>query len=224
MAGATLNLPALQALIALGGYGGRGNNAPSTSVIGLSAALFLSDLTIWQGAGDTLTSGEIDDIQELVAQLECDLMMTDNDYPIDRVKLTSSVLLAIPTGTSTTLLWDTVIYNPADMYNPALGTHKINVKNNGLHIINASILFAPRTLGSRQLSLFHYDNSLDTLTGVASVLNVDPSGVYANTLILNYQGYAEIDDYYLLTVWQDSGSDLNILSYDFTPRFEGVRF
>ncbi|MEE9580990.1 MAG: hypothetical protein V3V74_06730, partial [Nitrosomonadaceae bacterium] len=60
---------------------------PSSAVLGLSAALFLSDLRIWRGAGYKLTDDEIDDIQAMIAQLENDLMMTGVDNPVDNIKV-----------------------------------------------------------------------------------------------------------------------------------------
>ena len=75
MSGSRLDLAELQALITLGGYGGTGTISASTVVLGLSAALFLSDLNLWHQLGETLSDADIDDIREMIAGLESDLML-----------------------------------------------------------------------------------------------------------------------------------------------------
>lgn len=76
-----LNLDILQALAASGAYGGFRDLSPETAVTILSAGVWLSNLTNWQGVGDELTPLEIDEIEALVAELEFETM-TEEGAPV----------------------------------------------------------------------------------------------------------------------------------------------
>ena len=221
MAGATLNLAAIQALIALGGYGGRGNNSASSAVVGLSAALFLSDLSIWQGASDTLTDAEIDDIQELVATLENDLMVTDEMYPQDRVQATSSIPLIIPHATNELLLFDTNIYDPSGMHSETAFSGRFYVQNDGLHLIEVSMSASGNTVGYRFLRLYRYDFSVPIPINIRNQLIPNTLGLGNFSFNFSAQDVAEAGDWYYLLLYQTSGANLTVVS-DFSSPFLSV--
>lgn len=223
MAGATLNLPSLQALIALGGYGGRGNLTPSSAVLGLSAALFLSDLSIWQGAGDTLTDDEIDDIDEIIAQLECDLMLADDMYPRERVKLWNDAGQIIPHATAVNIPFNTEVYDPEEMHSLISNTDLIIPKTAGLHLIMAAVSFDANPIGYRKVTLLRNDQSTSTLIKLAEGFDGNPSTPQRSVLSIACQDIAEVGDWYRLQVFQTSGGNLNLRTEQFSPRFEVLR-
>lgn len=223
MAGATLNLAALQALIALGGYGGRGFYEPSSAVLGLSAALFLSDLTIWQGAGDTLTSGEIDDIQELIAQLECDMMMTGEMYAVDRVKIYHNINQSIAINVDQLVRWNSEYYDPEDMHSLVLNDARIYAVNDGMHLINVNILWATNSVGTRKLWLSH----VPIATGIPTIISSNylsiVSGLGVSTQVVSTQAYLLEGDYLQCAVKQTSPVPLLLLTSTYAPTFSVVR-
>lgn len=68
-----LDLAVLQALAAEGGYSGTFTLSDESALVALSSALWLDNLDIWQGEDYELTSAEIDEIQELTANLQYEL-------------------------------------------------------------------------------------------------------------------------------------------------------
>lgn len=218
-----LTLADIQALAASPDYGGRGFLQPSSAALGLSAALFLSDLTLWQGAGYKLTDGEIDDIQAMIAQLEEDLMVTGDMYPIDKCKVTHSLAQTVPSSADYNLIYNTDIYDPEDMHNPVSGSGRIYVLRSGLHQINVGIDFAPNAIGYRELNLLRHDSSVPSSIWLARAVIPVNSGAAPTTLFLSVQDEAEAGDYYYTKAYQTSGGDLNIYTYPFTPRYSVVR-
>lgn len=223
MAGATLNLPALQALIALGDYGGRGFIQPSSAVLGLSAALFLSDLTIWQGAGDTLTSDEVDDIDAIIAQLECDLMLTGDSYAVDKCKITNSVDLTILPMVETVLTFDTDVYDPEDMHSTVSDTHKVYVKRDGLHLIDVQILWVASAIGYRELRLHKYNPVTETITLLSRSLQNGMLVTTRYTQSVSIQDESVEGEYYYVSVVHSSPSSLRIISDSASPVVAAVR-
>lgn len=223
MAGATLNLSAIQALIALGGYGGRGNNAPSSAVLGLSAALFLSNLSIWQGAGDTLTSDEIDDIEELIAQLEYDLMVTGDMYPIDKVRVTNSVGQAIPHATETILQFDIDVYDPEDMHSIVTNNERIYAVREGLHILSFNVLWQAASIGQRGVVLMRHRPSIPSTVMLTKSNFPDVSGTTTISHNVTFQDDALEGDYYYVRVYQDSGGPIDVIVFNSMPTFAVVR-
>ncbi len=223
MSGATLNLPALQALIALGGYGGRAGIAPSSAVLGLSAALFLRGSTIWQGAGDTLTDEEIDDIDLMIAQLEYDLMVTDEMYPSDRCKISQAVGQNIPASTSTNLLWDVVEYDPQDMFSGGAGTRFITCVNDGLHLVSFNIAWTPNVVGYRKIDVRKNPEIGGGSFLIASHAFCPIVGTGLAIHNLEFQDYGLEGDTYSLRAYQSSPLALRILTANYSPFFSVVR-
>lgn len=223
MAGANLNLPALQALIDLGGYGGRGNNNPSSAVLGLSAALFLSDLSIWQGAGDTLTDAEIDDIEELIAQLENDLMVTDDMYPQDRVKVTHDTNWNLNSATVMNLPFNTDEYDPQDMHDPASNNERLLCVREGLHIVNLNVRVFTFAAGTFFLTLDKYDLDSDTIITIREQTDYRLTG--PNIIFLEISDQIELlpGDYIRAQVGQDTGMFCIMVSASTAPWFSMVR-
>lgn len=69
-----LDLVKLQTLANEGGYAGSFTLSDESAIVALSSALWLDNLDIWQGANDFLTEDEIDEIKELTANLQYELM------------------------------------------------------------------------------------------------------------------------------------------------------
>lgn len=69
-----LTLSEIRALAASGGYAGLALITQQTAVTILSAAVWLDQLKSWRGEGYELTEAEIDEIQEIVAVLENQIM------------------------------------------------------------------------------------------------------------------------------------------------------
>jgi len=223
MSGAKLNLAELQSMIALGGYGGRGNNTPSTALLGLSAALFLSDLDIWQGAGDALTDAEIDDIEELVAQLEYDLMV-EGDSPVNKIRSTHSVDQVIATGTVTKRVYfDTNIYDPENIHPLPGSPGYFYVREDGLYIINLRVLWGGSSVGYRQISVTKHINDPASTVVLATDIKTLVGGAIETTQQIIIQDEALIDDYYEVRCRHTSSGNLSIKAQTYSPFFEMVR-
>ncbi len=223
MAGAKLNLAVLQDLITLGGYGGRGSFSASSSVIGLSAALFLYDMSIWQGAGDVLTVDELDDIDELIALLEYDLMVTDDMFPQDRVQVTHDANQLISTGAGQIPAFNTEVYDPQDMHDPVTNNGRIYVLNDGLHLIEANFIINVAAVGYRQLHLSKYDAVLESSKALAVTRTPNVIATATYSISLQMQDYAHEDDYYYLVLTQNSGANMTLYALDYSPIFSVVR-
>lgn len=223
MAKARLNLAALQALIALGGYGGRGFIVPSTAVVGLSAALLLDDLNLWQGASDELTDAEIDDIQAMVAQLEYDLMMTDEMYPLDRCKLRRSTSQVQVSGVGANLTFDTVIYDPQDMHSVSGVPEAILILNDGLYLIDFNVSWQGHSVGHRILIGNHWVAATETAHTIGNSHSSEVSSISRHTTNFSAQVYAVAGDYFYGRVNQTSGGDLSVIADNNMPTFAVVR-
>lgn len=216
-----LVLANIQALAASVDYGGSGSLEPASAALGLSAALFLSNLDLWQGAGYSLTEAEIDDIQAMIAQLENDLIETGVMYPMDMVRLTTSANITVPTATNTSWDFDVEIYDPEDMHSLAVQPPRITPVNAGLTIFQGGILWAANAVGSRELKLWRVRAAVSTLLGYASVAPV--SAAISIYQLVNVQDNAELGDYYYLQAKQSSGANLDILQTHEFPVFAAVR-
>lgn len=219
-----LVLTNIQALAASVDYGGRGFLQSSSAALGLSAALFLSNLSLWQGAGYSLTEAEIDDIQAMIAQLENDLMETGDMYPVDKVQVTNSIDQDIATSTLSNLFFDTEIYDPQGMHSTVVNTNRINVLNDGLHLINVNIQWESNNIGYRQLYLYRYDLALATLVLIAQDARPSSSVLWRVFSFVATQDEAKEGDYYQLLVYQTSGVDLAVEAVTYSPMFSVVRF
>ncbi len=146
-----LILADIQALAASVDYGGQGLITSASTVLGLSAALFLSNLDLWQGVGYSLTDGEIDDIQAMIAQLEADLIQAGDMYPQYRVKATRTDPFVLPSDSSQAIIWQSEIYDPEDMLTlPGLPT-RFYVQEAGMYHLQIVINWPISTIGSRQI-------------------------------------------------------------------------
>lgn len=218
-----LNLANIQALAASIDYGGRGLLQPSSAALGLSAALFLSNLNLWQGADYEKTDAEIDDIQAMVAQLENDLIEAGEMYPTDRCKLTMLAPQAIPTVTYQRLYFDVELYDPSDMHSLIAVTERIYVQQDGLHLINAAINFYPNIVGDRRLYLLKKDPVLPDAQGLVHDEKVQNSVVRQTALEVCAQDYAVAGTYYYLLAYQSSPGDLVVMQDDYGSWFSVVR-
>ena len=218
-----LVLADIQALAASIDYGGRGYVQPSSAALGLSAALFLSDLTVWRGAGYKLTDGEIDDIEAMIAQLEEDLMLTGDMYAMDKVSLTTSADIDIPTATETTIHWDVDVYDPESMHGVGANDYRINVVRDGLHLINVNIVFSFGTPGYRTVALrkYGYPGPANRLIRGSTVQGV--GGTTEIGIEINAQDEAVVGEYYYVRVYQTATGTLQLKQRDSSPFFSVVR-
>jgi hypothetical protein len=214
---AKLDLPTLQAMVALGGYGGQANLSVSTSLLGLSAATFLSNLDIWQGAGYYLTEDEIDEIDELVDRLQSELMNTGELLVLDNCKAQSLAPIAIPHNTSMFIPFDWEEYDNANMHDKAVNNDRIYVNQDGLHLINCNIQWDFSTVGRRTIQILRWRPSAFTSLAISVVSPAD--GSYEPTQFLTVPDQALVGDYYTLRVKQTSGGVLDILNMGQTPYF-----
>ncbi len=216
-----LILADIQALAASVDYGGSGFLQPASAALGLSAAFFLSNLNLWQGAGYSLTEAEIDDIQAMIAQLENDLTDTGDMYPLDMVKVSRTAPQAIPHFTDVEVVFDDEIYDPQGMHSNVVLPQRINVVTDGLYLITACIEWEGSSIGGRMMRIWRLGPS-GTVKLAQSYLVADPGG---NIFYQNLAAHdnAVVGDYYLLQVRQLSGITLDLLDgYQF-PWFAAVR-
>ncbi len=220
---AKLSLPALQALLADGGYGGRAYLEGPTSALGLSAALLLSNLNLWQGDGYYLTVDEIDEIQEMVAQLESDLMNTGSMFVVDKVRATNSIDLDIIKNSLVLLTFDAEDYDPEGMHSIVANTERINIINDGLHIITVNVYWSPSPVGGREVLVYKYDSDLDSTYQVADdfVYPTVGAGWATNNIML--QDDCKVGDYFKLYAYQTSAITLQIKAATYSPFFAVVR-
>ncbi len=218
-----LVLAEIQELASVGFYGGRGFLQPSTAVLGLCAALFLNDLTLWRGASDTLTDDEIDDINEMVAQLELDLMMTGDMYPMDRVKVTNNATVWVNSGVATYLPFNTEEYDPEDMHDNAVNNDRLYAVNDGLHVITANIKLFASAPGTFRLNLIWYDSTVPATHGMQELIITPPAITNFLTLQIADQLYLHEGDYLQVQFHHDSGAPCGVWSFRPAPWFSVVR-
>jgi hypothetical protein len=218
-----LTLSEIQSLAASPDYGGRGFLQPSSAVLGLSWALYLSNLSNWQGAGYKLTDSEIDDIQAMVAQLEEDLMLTGDMYPMDRVQVYNNANQSIAPNLDVALHWNAEIYDPENMHSLVLNDNRIYAVRDGLHIINVNVLWAANQVGTRKLWLSH----VEAATGIPTIVNSDYLSIVSSlgfaTQLIATQAYMLADDYLQCVVKQTSPAALSLIASTHAPLFSVVR-
>ncbi len=218
-----LSLPAIEDLISEGGYGGRGFLQPSSAVIALSAALWLSDMTMWEGASYDLTEDEIDTILELVAQLESDLTETGDMYPIDKVSLTKSVAQSIPPTTDTTVSWDVELYDPQDMHSNVTNNSRIYAKRDGLHLIDLNILWQSGGTGDRKLRIYRWSPTLGQTFGLGVLQFTVPPSPDLSGFTYGMQTDMLEGDFVYVTAYHNSGAALDLIVSGSYPYFSAVR-
>ncbi len=218
-----LVLADIQTLATSPDYGGRGLIQPSTAVLGLSAALFLSDLSIWQGAGYELTDAEIDDIQAMIAQLEEDLMLTGDMYAMDKCKVTMAAAQVIPDGVVTALLWDVEVYDPEGMHSTTSNTQKINVLRDGLHLVDVQVEWAASAVGNRSVTVSKYDFGLGAWVSIGRHFIQTPNASSPVVENFSLQDDAVEGDAYRVLVAQYSGGDLDASQGTTSPYFSVAR-
>ena len=223
MSKSTLILAELQALAALGDYGGVGIITPSTAVLGLSAALFLSDLTIWRGAGSELTDAEIDDIDEIIAQLECDLMTIGDSSDMEKCKVTTLANITVPASANMTLLFDDELYDTDDMHSVAGANWRVYVKSDGLHLLTAGVKWDVSSVGNRKIWIAKGFE----VGGPSVILRTDihspPAVPDVVTQSFSIHDNALAGDYYWITVRQTSPLPLDIIQDDSSPMLSVAR-
>lgn len=218
-----LVLADIQALAASPDYGGRGFLQPSSAVLGLSAALFLDDLSLWRGAGYKLTDGEIDDIKAMIAQLEEDLMVTGAMYPIYKAKATNSIAQSITNATWTQVALDTDVYDSEGMHSEGGANSRMNILSDGLYLFSSHITWIPNVLGERRIYLRKYDAELATTVNVMQHLeSALPASWYMSRNVI-FQDNAKEGDYYWLELYQNSGGNLSLLGGSHYLDFAVVR-
>ncbi len=191
-------------------YGGSGFLQPASAALGLSAALFLSNLDLWQGAGYQLTDVEIDDIKAMIAQLEEDLTNTGDMYPMDKVQATNSAAIAIPSAVMTDIYLDSNNYDPEDMHPLAGDQSRIYVKNDGLHLVSAHVTWDVFNVGLREIRLYKYFPYAPWYKLLVDVTDYQPgAGGYTKQLAM-VQDEAVVTDTYRLLVYQNSGVPLHL--------------
>lgn len=216
-----LILADIQALAASIDYGGSGFLQPASAALGLSAALFLSNLDLWQGASYSLTDAEIDDIQAMIAQLEDDLIETGDMYPIDMCKVTRSANYTVPHFTDWTVAFTDSIYDPQGMHNPVVQNSRITPVNAGLHIISGAIQWDGNSIGYRIMRIWRY--RAPDWTYISYRSDYPNIGVNSYIQTLTFQDLAELGDYYIMTVQQTSGIGLDVVANTSFPTFAAVR-
>lgn len=80
------DLPTLLSLADSGAYGGNRVLSANSAVLALCAGVWLSELENWQGAGYNLTDDEIDEIDEIVATCQYEVM-TENGGSVGAYQL-----------------------------------------------------------------------------------------------------------------------------------------
>ena len=218
-----LTLADIQALAASVDYGGVGDIAPSSAALGLSAALFLSDLSLWKGAGYSLTDDEIDDIKAMIAGLENDLMLTGDYFTVDRCQLTNNATQTVEIGTSLNVLFNVEVYDPQSMHSLIANTDRIYVQNDGLHLITGQISWENSSVGYRQMQLRKFHPGDPTAPAIALDLRSPVIGTGACTTFISVQDYAVAGDSYYLRLFHTSTVDLDINSHSYSPFFSAVR-
>lgn len=220
---AKLVLADMQALATSPDYGGRGFLQPSSAVLGLSAAAFLSDLSLWQGAGYFLTDAEIDDIRAMIAQLENDLIVTGAMYPLDKCKVTRIALQSIPYNTPTVLNWDAEVYDPQDMHDNSTNNHSIYAQRDGLHLIDVHLTWAATPSGARTIHLYKKDLG----AGSPYVLAATEFQVVTGSSQLQHSASVQDDalatDQYFVLVIHTVVGGLPIVVNSFSPTFAVAR-
>jgi len=88
----SLDLANITALADSGAYGGNRSLSPTSAAIILCAALWMSELDNWQGAGSELTENEIDEIEEFVAELQYEVMTESEGAMGDLIKIAETVV------------------------------------------------------------------------------------------------------------------------------------
>jgi len=212
-----LVLADLQALAASPDYAGNTLLAASSAVLGLSAALFLSDLTLWQGMGHSLTQGEIDDIQAMIAQLENDLMTTTEDTSMYKVKVTNSGSIPVLPSTFTTLNFDTEIYDPDGMHSIITGTERINILEDGYYLFNGNVEWQVNVVGYRFVYVQKVFNSGDPTIITHRTYAAPMLGTGNCSQIVSFQDHALTGDFYRLFAYQTASLTLNIVRNDASP-------
>ena len=220
---AKLSLPDIQALIAVGGYGGRGFLSPSSAAFGLSAAVLLDDLNLWSGAGYDLTDDEIDEIAAMIAQFEDELMEAGDVYPTDRCEIKHSVAVDIPDSTVIRLPFDTNIYDPEDMHDEVVNNSFIYAVSDGLHLVNVTVTWTANGTGIRSVRLWKYDSVLVTsirwgvvTSGAVSVILSPSHSVVAQIPMV-------VGDFLYVQIYQTSGVQLQSVALASVPQFEVVK-
>jgi len=207
-----LSLPEIKDLIDDGGYGGRGVLSTASSALGLSAALFLADLNLWSGAGYYLTDNEIDEIQEMVADLENELMEAGELVPNNAVSLQMSTDVDVDNDEEYKVEWDTEVFDYGNMHSILANTWRVNILEDGLYQVNYQLGFDATGTNYRYSAIVYHDTSeIEDIT-VAPQLTYPSSTNQAITLSASVLLELEETDYLYLTVWQGESPDLPLVA------------
>ncbi len=218
-----LVLANIQALAASVDNGGSGSLEPASAALGLSAALFLSNLDLWQGASYSLTESEIDDIQAMIAQLENDLINAGDVSMVEKVKLSRTTDQVIPSGIATNMIWDDEIYNPDDMFHTGIDNNSIYAETSGFHMVDLSIVWANSPVGARELRLWHYDTTIPDWVLIDRDNRIATVAVAEIYLRISTQLMMTETDRLVATATQSSAGDLSVLASAYAPLFAAVR-
>jgi len=170
-----------------------------------------------------LTDAEIDDIEAMVAQLEYDLMVTDEMYPTDRARITRVAAQTIPAATDTAIFFDAEDYDPQGMHDNVTDNQRIYVVNDGLHLIDANLICDGAVIGYRYLKLRKF-RSVPAFFQTYNIQYQSNLNLFAgNSLSLTFQDEAVVGDFYELRVYQTSGYPMDVVKNDWSPYFSVVR-
>lgn len=217
-----LTLADIETLAASGAYGGDISMWATSTALGLSAAAFLYNLDLWQGAGYELTANEIDRIHTYISQLENDLTLAGSQQNMSTCKVSLLASLSVVSGIGTTLQWDVELYDPNNMHTNLVNPARITAVEDGVHIINAFVEWSPAAIGYRKM-LLRKQVFGGGVEWVAEQWIQDAQVATKLCNSLSVQDYAYEGDYYTVQVMQTSGANLNIEVGIFNPFFAVIR-
>lgn len=213
-----LILADIQALAASPDYGGQGLITSASAALGLSAAAFLSNLDLWQGAGYELTQGEVDDIEAMIAQLENDLMLAGDMYPQYRCRLTWADHYILANDTYEYVEWPQEVYDPENMYDYAVHPNWVTAPVAGLYEIDLVFAWGYYSLGIRRVFLAKWPLG-EGVTYIAEDIDQNPKNTSQCYTFTHWTDIAGAGDRYMAVVYQNSGGPITMVAGPRSPFF-----
>lgn len=127
------------------------------------------------------------------------------------VSLRNSANQSIPTGTTTPITWNTEDFDTEGMHSTVSNTERITIPS-GVDKVRASVTisFDANANGYRTIQLSHYDDSTG-YSGIGTTQIQLPATAYDMTIQITTNVVAvDSGDYFYVTVYQNSGSSLNV--------------
>lgn len=211
----SLDLAQITALADSGAYGGNRVLSPTSSATILCAGVWLSDLGNWQGAGYDLTEEEIDEIEELVAELQFEIM-TEGEAAVSSYTKIAETVITSPAASVAIDNFDSGDFQAYELWVSGL-------KGNGgvIWIEDVKLRFNEDDTAANYFTFGQYQD-IATQTQYQAVANY--SGFRLFWVSSTAQGVASAIGHFKLRVYAPQVDDNKYIEYRGTSSYPGTNY